>query len=265
MLPVASDILRFITHHYRGDVLAIYAKRVEGLRLLQKEFERTGGYSARSYAEVKPVDDEMYKLALLLSFICTNHRFEILKELERFLHESRGGTRRLLSIGYGTGYELKLAWEALPGWIIEAFDNAEESLSYAKDLLGFFKCGPMTLRTEYFPLETIDGHDQYRGAFGKIVACELLEHLENPVDALKNLREVLHEKGQIFLTMAINIAQEDHVFLYGSPQQAREQVLECGYRIVRDALSPAVALPFEEGKREKIFRKGNYICIAERN
>jgi SAM-dependent methyltransferase len=265
LLPFASEILGFVSHHYRGDALADYAKRVKDLRLLQAEFEKIGMYSARSYAEVKPVDDEAYKLALLLSFICTNHRFEILKELKCFLNKTPSGARRLLSIGYGTGYELKLAKEALPDWTIEAFDNSKESFAYASDLLGFFECGPITLRTEYFPLEMTEELDPYRGVFGKIVICELLEHLENPMKALTNLREVLDEKGQMFLTMAINIAQEDHVFLYSSPQQAREQVLACGYRIVREILAPAVVLPFKETDREKIFRKGNYICIVEKS
>ena len=47
----------------------------------------------------------------------------------------------------------------------------------------------------------------------------------------------------MFLTMAVNIAQEDHVFLYGSVEQAQRQVLDCGYRIVREMLTPSYSAP----------------------
>lgn len=260
----AAEILGFISRHYRGDCLADYTRRLLRLRMLQQEFERTGSYPASCYAQVKPVADEEYKLALLLSFVCTNHRFEILKCLESFLRDGSATGGRLLSIGYGTGYELKVARTLLPDWTIDAFDSSEASQAYAEDLLGFFQCQPVNLIGERFPLETPDGLERYRAAFGKVVVCELLEHLERPDRALANLREVLADRGQIFLTMAINIAQEDHVFLYRSPQQARAQVLDSGYRIVTELLAPAVTFPFEGTEREKIFRKGNYICVAEK-
>jgi SAM-dependent methyltransferase len=261
----AADILAFVNHRYPHNALVEYSKRVSELRHLQREFEASGAYPAKHYSEVKPINDEAYKLALLLSFICNNHRFEILTELESFMRQPSLGPANLLSIGYGTGYELKRAREILHGWRIDAFDNSEESFAYATDLLAFFKCSPVALRKELFPLETADGLEQYRGVFGKIVLCELLEHLEDPATALRNLRCVLHDKGRIFLTMAVNIAQEDHLFLYSSAQQARQQVLDCGLKIVKEMLAPVVMLPFEEAEREELFQKGNYICVAEKS
>ena len=263
MLPTAADILGFVNYRYKANPIAAYAKRNEDLRGLQREFDRTGAYPASRYSEVKPIDDEVYKLSLLLSFICTNHRFEILTELRRFLQSPcADGPARSLSVGYGTGYELKLAREILPEWNIDAFDNSPQSFSYASDLLGFFKCRPVQLRQENFPLETSQGAEPYKNAFGKIVLCELLEHLENPALALRNLRQVLHKNGAMFLTMAINIAQEDHVFLYRNVDQARSQVLECGYKILREWITPAVMLPFGEEERAKSFQKGNYVCVV---
>ena len=130
---LAHEILAFINHRFRGDALTAYTNRVGKLRLLQKEFEKTGAYSTASSSDVEDVDSESYKLSLLLSFICTNHRFEILKELKRFFQEPSNPQGRLLSIGYGTGYELKIAREILPDWIIEGFDTAD--LKKAKAVL----------------------------------------------------------------------------------------------------------------------------------
>ena len=153
----------------------------------------------------------------------------------------------------------------MPQWDIQAFDNSEASFEYAKNLLAFFKCAHVGLRRELFPLEASEGLDQYRGRFGKVVVCELLEHLEKPAIALSNLRCVLHERGHLFLTMAVNIAQEDHVFLYSNIEQARCQVLEAGFKIKKELLAPVVILPFNEEERSALFRKGNYVCIVERN
>lgn len=262
--PVAEGILAFLDHKYRQTALPAYTRRVQDLRQLQKGFEQTGAYPAACYAEVKSIEDDTYKISLLLSIVCTNHRFEILRELQSFLRMPCAAPQRLLSIGYGTGYELKIVRDILPAWEVEAFDNSETSYAFASELLRFFTCKPVTLRQELFPLNESADIEDYRGAFGKVVACELLEHLEDPAGALRALRKILHDNGQIFLTMAVNIAQEDHVFLYSSAQQARQQVLECGYRILTERLTPAVMLPFEENEREMLFKKGNYMCVAQR-
>ncbi|MFI5360599.1 MAG: methyltransferase domain-containing protein [Elusimicrobiota bacterium] len=260
LAPVAADILGFVNHHYRGDPIAAYAKRSEALRILQLQFEKSGAYPASRYAEVAPIDDEEYKLSLLLSFVCTNHRFEILDELKRSLRApGAGAPKKLLCVGYGTGYELKVARDILPDWSIDAFDNSPQSFDHAADLLRYFKCGPVNLRRENFPIESGDG---YRDAFGKIVLCEVLEHLENPAAALRGLRSALHDQGTMFLTMAINIAQEDHIYLYRNVAEARAQVLSCGFKILRELAAPAAILPFTEAEREGRFQKGNYVCVV---
>ena len=101
---------------------------------------------------------------------------------------------------------------------------ARESLRYTSDLLGMFGCPVTGLRAEQFPLEGEELPLEHRNRYGKIVLCEILEHLAEPETALRNMRAALHPEGTMFATMAINIAQEDHVFLYnegGSPCASR--------------------------------------------
>ncbi len=262
--PYVDDILMILNYRRHFDAWSKYLLRCEGLRKLQVEFEKTGKYPAASYEEVQSIDDDQYKLALLVSFISTNHRFEILENLADFLTLPCEAPRSLLSVGYGTGYELKLAYDRLPDWEIHAFDNSLSSFRYASELLSLFNYPATGLRQSLFPLETSDGLDDYQNKFGKILVCELLEHLERPQSALTNLKFALHEKGLMFLTMAINIAQEDHVFLYRTQNQAREQVLKCGFRIVKELVSPVTVVPFSDRHRERVFRKGNYIAVVQR-
>jgi len=262
--PYAQDILSFLSH--RGTACAVekYVARVGRLRRLQSEFEKTGQYIAASSKHVQPIDSEQYKLALLISFICTSHRFDILRSLVSFLRIRCRAPRELLSVGYGTGYELKLAFDEAPGWRIAAFDSSPDSYEYASELLRFFGHPIDCLHQDIFPFEWEDVV-AHRGRFGKVILCEVLEHLDNPKTALRAMRHVLHREGLLFCTMAVNIAQEDHVYLYRSAEQARAEVLECGFEIVQEILAPVVILPFSETKRAQLFKKGNYICVARPN
>jgi len=262
--PYANDILSFLSHRGTADAVEKYVERVGKLRSLQSEFDKAGRYVAVSSADVEPIDSEQYKLALLMSFICTSHRFDILQNLVNFLRIPCRAPREVLSIGYGTGYELKLAFDEMLGWEILAFDNSRDSYKYASELLRFFGYPTDCLRQELFSLEPCGITAVYRERFGKVILCELLEHLDDPEAALWAMRSVLHRDGLLFCTMAVNIAQEDHVYLYRSVEQARTQVLECGFAIVEETLAPVVILPFSEAKRAQLFKKGNYVCVARR-
>ncbi len=255
------DIMDFLQHKYDEIPLEQYLRRINGLRELQQEFERTKAYTASSYANVRPVNDDDYKIALLLSFVVTNHRFEILETLEEFLMAECIGPKELLSVGFGTGYELKVVHEILPHWRYHAYDNSSASLRYASELLQFFQCPVLGLREESFPLEEQSLPKEFEGRFSKIVLCELLEHLENPATALRNMGLALQRDGMIFATMAINIAQEDHVYLYRNVAEARTQVQGAGLRILRERITPVIVMPFREKDRETMFTKGNYICF----
>jgi SAM-dependent methyltransferase len=260
--PYANDILSFLSHRATPDGVEEYVKRVRRLRSLQSEFEKRGRYVAERAEDVEPIDSEQYKLALLMSFICTSHRFDILQCLVNFLRMPCRGSKELLSIGYGTGYELKLAFDEAPGWRIVAFDNSPDSYEYASELLRFFGNPIDCLHQDVFSFDCRGGAIAYQKRFGKVILCELLEHLDDPESALRTMRNVLHRDGLLFCTMAVNIAQEDHVYLYRSAEQARTQVLECGFEIVEETLAPVVILPFSEAKRAQLFKKGNYICVA---
>ena len=260
--PYANDILSFLSHRGTAGAVERYVARVGRLRSLQSEFERTDRYVAASSKHVQPIDSEQYNLALLLSFICTSHRFDILRSLVSFLRTQCRAPRELLSVGYGTGYELKLAFDEAPGWRIVAFDNSPDSYEYASELLRFFGHPIDCLHQDVFSFECRDGVAAHRERFGKVILCELLEHLDDPKTALRAMRNVLHRDGLLFCTMAVNIAQEDHVYVYRSAEQARTEVSECGFEIVQEILAPVVILPFSEGNRSQLFKKGNYICVA---
>lgn len=264
VVPYANEIFDFLNYRGVADGFSLYVKRCEGLRSLQIEFERDGRYRAAHSADVVPIDREQYNLALLLSFISTSHRFDILDNLLKFFRMPCSAPKEALSVGYGTGYELKLLLQEMPGFNLFAFDSSPDSYRYASDLLRFFGYSHDGLRQESFPFDPASLYGSpYKKRFGKIILCELLEHLDEPARALRAMQIVLHQEGLLFCTMAVNLAQEDHVYLYRSIEQARDQVKECGFEIVEEMIAPVVILPIASSRRQEAFRKGNYVCVAK--
>jgi SAM-dependent methyltransferase len=264
--PYAAEILAYLDSRYTDDYIPRYIRRCHQLSQAQTAFEASGRYSATKYSEVTQTDDDDYRLALLLSFITTHHRFEILESLVQFLQAqpSAGAPRHILSIGFGSGYEVKLIQDNAAGWEIFAFDNSAASHAYASDLLRYFERDTQSLHSGTFPLETDEGIEPYLEKFGKIVTCEVLEHLERPADALLNLRRVLHPEGTMYLTMAINIAQEDHIFQYKTADEARQQVIDAGFRVLRELSTPVTISPLMGTADRENLRKGNYVCIVQK-
>lgn len=261
--PVASDILSFVTKEYGSRCIERYLSRVRQLAALQGQFDAHPCVETLGSGEI--VDNHDYCLTLLLSIVLTNHRFEIMDALTNFVRSQGPSDRkgRIASIGAGTGYELKLIAEAVSesDWDIEAYDTDERMLTQAKRFLTFFQItNPVRFRS-VFPLDAPD--PEYAWRYDAIVICEVLEHLIDPITALKTLREYLTDKGHMFVTMAISIAQEDHVFWYPDINSCREQLRECGLKIEYEWLAPQT-VRFPPPDRERGFKRGNYIATVTR-
>ena len=259
--PVADEILGFAERTYGAQYISKYISRVNDLAMLQEKFDKDPS-PATLGDQGAVLDPDAYALSLLLSIVFTNHRFELIRELSLFLNGmgERSNPGTMLSIGYGTGYELKMASQVLSGWHIEAYDTDSQMTVRARQLFEFFGISKDIPLGGYFPLDQCP--DELRGQYDAVVLSEVSEHLPDPAMALGTLRDCLKDEGRMFVTMAINIAQEDHVFLYPTINSCREQLQKCGLSVAREWLSPqTIFAPPDD--REEGFNKGNYIAVVE--
>jgi SAM-dependent methyltransferase len=257
---VANEILSFASHRYQGH-LDRYVTRIRGLTALQRKFDRSP--SAATLGDPSAiVDRDDYSLSLLLSIVLTNHRFEIMAQLASFLRSTadRRSHGRIVSVGVGTGYELLHAARILPKWEIEAYDIDGAMRRGSRQLWSFFDVPPIKEVGALFPLDRAE--PSFVGCYDAVVMCELCEHLADPLRALTTMREYLTEDGRAFVTMAINIAQEDHIFLYPSIESCRAQLRESGLYTVCEWITPQAVLGIP-ANREQNFQKGNYIAVVE--
>jgi SAM-dependent methyltransferase len=257
---VTDDILSFVESAYPPDYVDRYIVRVNRMSELQAKFEAHP--SVATLGGPAPVSTEAYSLALLLSIVFTSHRFEIMQALEKFLRAlpvESGGC--LASIGCGTGYELKLAADTLPTWSIVGFDTEVEMHTRAEQLLRFFDISKTIEFRDAFPLGT---ESPIERKYDAIILCEVLEHLTDPAQALRAVRKQLKAGGKMFVTAAINIAQEDHVFLYPDIESCRRQLFDSGLTVEEEWIAPQT-IRFPPANREIGFKKGNYVAIAGRS
>jgi hypothetical protein len=253
---VADEIIGYVRHRYT-EYAARYVARSRALEGMQAYFDKNPSVeNLKGHGTAVNRDD--YNLALLLSIVLTNHRFEILKRLREFLSDAPL-TGRLAALGTGTGYEMKLAATALPGWLLESYDIDSQAEQEAKLLLGYFGITHPIHFGREFPIDAVD--PARRNRYDKLIACEVLEHLRDPARALSIMREYLKHDGLIFATMAVNIAQEDHIFWYRDLQSCRRQLSEAGLRIVSEWVVPQSPLP-PALIRTKPFHRGNFVAVA---
>ena len=260
--PVADEILSFVEHAYGPQHISKYISRVNDLAILQEKFDADPS-PATLGDQSAAVDSDAYALSLLLSIIFTNHRFELIRELSLFLNgvEERNHVGTLLPIGFGTGYELKMASEILTGWRIEAYDTDSQMAVKARQLLDFFGIKKDISLGGWFPLHHCP--DAIRGQYDAVVLSEVMEHLVDPARALISLRDSLRDEGRMFVTMAINIAQEDHVFLYPTINSCRRQIQNCRLAVAREWISPQTIFTLPQD-REGGFKRGNYIAVLDK-
>jgi hypothetical protein len=73
--------------------------------------------------------------------------------------------------------------------------------------------------------------------------CEVLEHLDCPLNILKKTYALLHDEGRLFITTCANCPAIDHVYLYENVGHIRKEIQEAGFNIVSDLPLPVGNYP----------------------
>ena len=88
----------------------------------------------------------------------------------------------------------------------------------------------------------------HKNKFDSIVVSELLEHLENPLKALKSLKQSLKDGGLILINMPINSPAPDHLYLLRCTSEVIELVKKAELKILRAIHFPMTGYTISECK-----------------
>ncbi len=198
------------------------------------KFEQELVYPARSYADVAREvygDDEYmrtrYLPGLLLSHeLWPHHHRQRLFFEEAFVAEMRrAGDDPFYDVGVGTGFYSRVALALAPSLRGIGFDVSPASKRYAEWHVAAFGAG------DRYRVELRDVVADSPPPARWVVCVEVLEHLEDPVAFLRGLRRLLAPGGKAFVTAAINAPNADHIYLYRSPGEVRDQIVAAGFDV----------------------------------
>lgn len=80
-----------------------------------------------------------------------------------------------------------------------------------------------------------------------LVCVEVLEHLEQPIEFLKALRNALTPGGKAFITAALNAAHADHAYLYRSASEVWQHLGEAGFALEQSFVGTSHPSPSPDG------------------
>ncbi len=238
------------TSAFEDDLQVFFRYNDEGLRtatrgyirfaldgmLLQKRFDKTGEYEAKTYeqASLEVYNNEKYMHSLYLPGIYLSHflwRHHYLQQVffaERFvpLVKKHGG-KTFYDVGVGTGFYSRECLRQIDGLTGTGFDLSEHSLSYTRKMVDAFG---LSARYQAFRRDILTNPPEEQASF--LVNVEVLEHLEDPLSFLKGLYRMLAPGGLGLIAAAVTAPNADHIYLYRSAEEVVEQVQKAGFNVI---------------------------------
>jgi len=101
------------------------------------------------------------------------------------------------------------------------------------------------------------------GEYDYIVMSEVLEHLDDPMLALRNIRGLLSVGGRCFLTTCANCPAVDHVYLFQDAEDIRSHLSAAGFNVIEDLALPIRNLPATTASHTRVGI--NYAAVLERS
>ncbi len=227
------------------------------------EFRRSGNYKYSTFAEV---ESTVYSNSLLMArymdglllsqVLWTNHVATINFYIRDFLGIGPSVGSHL-EIGPGHGLLLFLAKNSavqLTGWDISL--TSIERTKFMLTKLGVTSAVSLQAR-DLFSTPKNSEH------FDRIVISEVLEHLEQPSEALLALRSMMKPGARIYINVPVNSPTIDHIFLFRTPEEVIELVTQAGFDI--EAVHFAPATGFDEATARKFGVSISCAIIAKRS
>src|SRR5581483_7470150 len=193
--------------------------------VLQMELDRTGKYKYSSYEEVRAIVydnpelmNRRYLNGLLLSeTFWTNHY----KMFRYFVDDFCGGNPAhgsVLEVPAGTGIFVSEFARRNPGWRAHAIDISDSSVAFSRAVAQLNGDARVDVRKR----DVFDIPDDEK--YDRLICGELLEHLERPEELLAKLARLSAPGARLFVTTAVLAANIDHIYLYSSAQEVRDQL-----------------------------------------
>lgn len=255
---IAGLVLQLAPHHEGG-----LQRLCEDYRFLCEQivlpeelyFRRNGAYRLKTFEEA---DREVYSNAeymgrymnglLMSDTLWSNHAHTATELVNGFLSSLPDGAAHL-EIGPGHGLLLYFAARQPQIAELHAWDVSRTSIEKTRralDHLGVTRPVDLALRNLFDP-----PGPEFASKFDSIVLSEILEHITDPVAALKAVKPLLKPTGKLWVNVPANSPAPDHLFLFESLEHAERIVRDAGFDIERSVAFAMTGTTLEKAVRNK--------------
>ena len=180
---------------------------------------------------------------LLTHFLWPHHYENFLFFREKVISRIPDDKINFCDIGPGTGFYTRLILENKKKAQGHIFDISDHSIKFTKNHCKKFNVLDRLVSNK---LNVINSSIEKKYDF--LINVEVLEHMEDPIVFLKALQKMMKSNSYGFITAAVNAALEDHIYLYRSGNEVKEQIENCGFTVIEQQYDIA----YEPKKNEPV-------------
>ena len=226
-------------------------------------FRRTKSYRYSSFEEVNNFVyndfDYMskYVQGILLSQIFWHNHAIALDYFRTSFLENLPFNTRYLEIGPGHGLFLYFASQCKRIASLTAWDVSAASLDATQKAL---HCLGGEHEVNYVRQDILQSVSEKEN-FDAVVISEVLEHLEKPDVALRQLHNALTPSGKIYINIPINSPAPDHIFLWRHPEEFETLLEKTGFIIDEKHYIPATGYTLDRALKLDLSVSCVYSCV----
>lgn len=241
-----------------------YSMVVKDMLVEQTIFLRTGKYR---YDCLKDVYEKVYSnkeymfrymIGIALSqFLWRNHR-DMFLFFKKNIKDKSGDSYLEIGPGHGIFFVEAVSMSVFENY--HAIDISDTSLEITKDFISHSV--DIDNVNVSFHLGDIAKH-AIEGTYDFITMGEVLEHVEEPRRLLKSIHYLLTDEGHAYISTCANAPVIDHIYLYNSIDEIREDITKSQLEIVDEIIICNDGIK----KEDWVSKKANlgYACIAKKS
>lgn len=257
LLATSDDMAGVVLKLAAGREAAVasdYRWLCDQIRDEEINFARTDAYRYSTFAETNAnvySDNafmERYMHGLLFSHVLWYMHVSSLHFFRQRLAARVKPGGKVMEVGSGHGLLVYLALVELGMKEAVAWDISAISLDQTRHALESLGMGD---KARY---EIQDMHQVAPGSekFDLVILSHLLEHLEDPVDALSKMRNAVAKGGYLFVNVPLNAPMPDHLQLYRQPEEVAAVLEQGGFRVLEIASHTTQAISLPRALKRKI-------------
>jgi len=236
-LAAAADDYRFISEKLLEEEL--YFRRNDRYRLARFDDALAEVYSNGAFMA------RYMNLIILSHVLWDNHARAMTHFEERYLPSLPAGAQHL-EVGPGHGLLLHFAANAPAVAGVTGWDVSQTSIDVAARTLSILGDRAQLTVQDLFEAPAQGPR------FDSVALSEILEHLEDPVAALKAVSRHMRPGALLWINVPVNSPAPDHIFLYRTPEAVVEAVEAAGFTPVDSAFFPMTGQTLERARKRSL-------------